>query len=326
VRLARVDANGVPMGFRDIGNTPSFTTSVANTQFKHNSSRGGQSVQDFTSIIATDYGAKITLEDVSDDNLAAFVGGDVGSRTQVATPVTNELLPYLAGTRYYQLGYSNSNPAGVQGVSSVSLKINEFENAASRVNSTPYTIGQIFKSGSNIFLVTAAGTTAGSPPTFNTVTIGDATTDGGATVKWLGATGAFTVDVDYQLSADRGDVAIIAGGKIEKACTLYTAVILANTGSRGYLTGLAGYTPVAGTRVEIATTGTGQLNGALLFQADNAEGPNSRLVIPNCTIAPSGDLGWITAQNLQSFTLDIGVNQLLTTVPQIVITRATPAP
>ena len=326
VRLARVDASGVPMGYRDIGNTPAFTTTVANTVFKHNSSRGGLSVQDFTAITATDFSAAIDCEDVSDDNLADFVGGDASSRTQVATPVTNESLMYLAGSRYYQLGYSNANPAGIQGVTSVTLKIKEFENAATRTSTTAYNVGDIYKSSTNVFVVTVAGTSASSAPTFITTGVGASTTDGGATVEYLGATGAFSSTTDYSLSADRGDVAIITGGLIEQAATLYTNIINGATGSNGYLTGYANYTPVAGSRVEISTTGVGQLNGALIFVADNAEGPNAKLFIPNCTISPSGALGWITADAIQKFSFDIGVNQLISSVPQIIITRATPAP
>ena len=153
IQLANVDANGVPMGFRDIGNTPSFVTSVANTIFKHNSARGGLSVQDFTAVTATDFSAKIEIEDISDGNVAEFFAGTVGSRTQAATPVTNELLPYLKSNYYYQLGYSNANPAGVQGVTAVSVKVNEIENAVARVNSTVYALGAIFKSSTNVFVV-----------------------------------------------------------------------------------------------------------------------------------------------------------------------------
>ena len=40
-------------------------------------------------------------------------------------------------------------------------------------------------SSTNVFLVTASGTTAGSAPSFNTTAVGDSTTDGGATWKEL---------------------------------------------------------------------------------------------------------------------------------------------
>ena len=117
------------------------------------------------------------------------------------------------------------------------------------------TVGQIYKSTTNVFLVTTAGTSAASAPSFVTTSVGSATTDGTAVVKFLGTTAAFTVATHYLLSAEAARVGIIAGANLALACDLYTEV----TGD--YLSLNVDYTPAAESRDRMVTSGGGSITG-----------------------------------------------------------------
>jgi len=113
-----IDSNGATVGERFLGNCPGFTLSVESEQFEHFSSTSGIRSKDLTVTQSVDFSAQIQCDDVSAANLALFLGGAVGSKAQVATPVENEAHTVKQGLEY-QLGTSTSNPTGVRDVSSV---------------------------------------------------------------------------------------------------------------------------------------------------------------------------------------------------------------
>lgn len=311
--FAKFDANGVPMGERDLGNVPGFTLTVTSEKKEHFSSRSGLRKKDLSVTISVAFDAKLTIEDMSAENLALFCAGSVATVTQAATPITNERIYNAESGREYQLGVTPSNITGVRGVSSVTVKLYELVNAAARANSTPYVIGDIFKSSTNVFLVTASGTTAGSAPSYTTTAIGDATTDGGATVKFLGTTAAFTVVTHYALSPESARVGIVAGANLALGCDLYTAV----TGD--YLSLNVDYTPAANTRQQVTSSGEGAVSGQFRFIADNAEGDNRDLFLASCNLAADGDLPFITESDVAAGTFTLGVNERDTATPQVIV-------
>jgi len=63
----------------------------------------------------------------------------------------------------------------------------------------------------------------------------------------------------------------------------------------------------------------GAIDAELFFVADNANGDDRDLRIPLCSIAPSGELPFITADELGSMTFDIGISTKDTSTPQIII-------
>ena len=71
---------------------PGFTLTVASEKFEHFSSTSGLRKKDLSVVTSVNFNAKITCDDVSSDNLALFLGGDVASVSQVATPVTGEAI------------------------------------------------------------------------------------------------------------------------------------------------------------------------------------------------------------------------------------------
>jgi hypothetical protein len=311
--FAEFDANGRPMGERDLGNVPGLTLNVASETAEHFSSRSGIAKKDLTVTISVAFNSTVEIEDFSAENLALFLGGSVNQITQAATPVTNEVILNLRAGREYQLGATGANPTGVRGVSAVAVRAAELTNAVARANTTAYAVGDIYKSTTDVFLVTTAGTSAGSAPAFVTTSIGAATTDGTAIVKYLGTTAAFTVTTDYLLSADAGRFGIEPAATLGQACTLYTDV----TG--GYLTGSVDYTPAANTRQQITSTATGSVAGQFRFVADNAKGENRDLFISSASLAPNGDLPFITGNEVAKAAFELGVNERDTSTPLVII-------
>lgn len=311
--FAPFDANGVPKGARSLGNVPEFTLSVAIERVEHFSSRTAIRKKDLSKVISVDFAGSITFDEFSDENQALFLAGSIATITQAATPVTNERILNAQNDLHYQLGIP-INETGVRDVTSVTIGLYELVNAVARVDSTAYAVGDIYKVTAGVYLVTTAGTSAGSVPTMVTSSIGASTTDGTATVKYLGTTGNFTLTTDYILSAGSARIGIVDGGNIGLACDLYESVV---PGS--YLSINANYTPTAGTRTQISTSGAAAIDGRLHFISDNAEGKNRDVVIPSCSLGPEGDFPFITGTEIASATLSIGVNERDTSTPQILV-------
>lgn len=311
--IAILDANDRPMGERDIGNVPGFTITVATERFKHKSSRSGQGITDLDIPISTELSGKLDVEDMSPENQALFVAGSVSTRTQAATPVTNERIYNAESGREYQLGVTSINATGVRGVTAVTVKLYELVNAVARANTTAYAVGDIFKVATDVFVITVAGTTAGSAPTFTTTAIGDTTTDGSATAAFLGTTAALTLTTHYTLSAEAARIGIVAGGNLALACSLY------NTVSGNYLSLSVDYTPQANTRTQIQSSGGGATSCQLRFIADNSEGDNKDLFLAKCNVSASGDNAFITSDDIARFSLEIGIAARDSSTAQIII-------
>lgn len=312
--FAQYDANEeYLMGARDLGEVDAFSLTGEAEKIVKYSSRTGVSTVILDRVIRMTLSGVMNVLDMSIENQALFLAAAVRARAQAATPVTNERIRNAESDRYYQLGQSDSNPAGVKVVSSVTIGAYELVNAAARANSTPYVVGDIFKSTTNVFLVTTAGTTAGSAPSFVTTSVGAATTDGTAEVKFLGTTGNYTVSTDYSLNPASGEVGIVPGGALGLACDLYTEV------TDLYLSLNAGYTPEANTRKQAVTDGSANIIGQLFFRSTATIGSKKNVLIAKCALSASGESQFITADDVQQFQLAIGVNQKNDSVPQVII-------
>jgi hypothetical protein len=314
--LALLDALGRPMGERDLGNVPGFTISVTTTRYKHKSSRTGQGITDLDIPTSTELAGKLDVEDMSDENQAIFVAGSVSTLVQEAGAVTNERIYNAENNREYQLGVTADSPTGARGVTAVSIKLYELLNAVARVNSEVVSVGQIFKVSTNVFVVTAVtgdAELASSAPAHATTSIGATTTDGDATVAFIGTTAAYTVDTHYLLSPEAARFGVVDGGALGQACALYTEI----TGNR--LSFNVDYTKEANTRVQIKSSGGGSTACQLRFVADNAEGPNKDLFIAKCNVSASGDNAFITGEEIAKFSLDLGIAARDSATAQIII-------
>ena len=311
--FAPFDADGLPMGERDLGEVSELTVAITSEIESYYSSRTATRKKIREWVTQVDFAGTFTANDMSAENLALIMAGSATTATQAATPVTNERILNAEANREYQLGTSTTHRSGVRNVTSVTVKLYELANAAARANTTAYAVGDIYKVSTNVFVCTTAGTSAGSPPSMVTTAIGSATTDGTAEVKFLGTTAAFTVTTDYLLNAASGRIGIEPAGSIGLACDLYTDT----TGE--YLSLNVDYTPAAESRGRVTTSGAGSIAGQFRFISDNSEGDNRDLFISSCKISPNGELPMITETTTAAVAMRLGINEKDSSTPQIIL-------
>lgn len=122
------------------------------------------------------------------------------------------------------------------------------------------------------------------------------------TVKDDTDTTTYVLDTDYRLDADRARISPIKGGAIADGSVVHV-----------------GYTPTAGTINRVTSGAAGSQVGAVRYIADNAVGENRDCYISSAALAASGDLPFITDNDLAKFDLDVGVNEKDSNTPQIII-------
>lgn len=111
-------ADGVTYdGERYLGDTPGFTVSIATDKVEDYTSDGALAEKDVNVTTKVTRTGKITCKNVDAANLALFVMGSAGSKTQAATPVADEAINGVKKGRFYQLGVTAGNPTGVRNVS-----------------------------------------------------------------------------------------------------------------------------------------------------------------------------------------------------------------
>lgn len=115
-------------------------------------------------------------------------------------------------------------------------------------------------------------------------------------------TTTYVLDTDYKLDASSGMIYIIPGGAITNGQTIHVD-----------------YTPTAGSRPYIQSGDSGSLQAEVFFIADNANGDNRDVRIPLATISPSGELPFITGDEIGAITFDIGPSTLDSATKQIYI-------
>lgn len=119
VYFDREDAAGALTGERYIGQTPGFTVTVASPDAIDLYSSDGPIAELLSrTITKVTRSAKMTCQNVSADNVAAFLIGSVGTGSTSAGTVLNEPITVKKGL-WYQLGVSDTDPAGVRDVTSV---------------------------------------------------------------------------------------------------------------------------------------------------------------------------------------------------------------
>jgi len=112
------DANGDLTGEIYLGDGPgfSFTMAPEKTDIDSSDTPTAETLISITNKLTRS--AQIGVRNISEQNLAFFIGGDTSTVTQTASAVSNEAHTVTQG-RYYQLGSSTTNPSGVRGVGSV---------------------------------------------------------------------------------------------------------------------------------------------------------------------------------------------------------------
>lgn len=108
-------------GERYFGNTTAFNMNISSDKLEHFDSDQGVRTKDDSVILELNRTGSMTTDNISDENAALFVLGDVSDVSQDGTPVTDEDLGVALPGRSYQLGQTNANPQGVRDVSSVTV-------------------------------------------------------------------------------------------------------------------------------------------------------------------------------------------------------------
>lgn len=108
-------------GERYLGNTTEFNINIESESLDHFDSDQGVRTKDDSVILELTRTGAMTTDNISEENAALFVLGDVSDVSQTSTPVTDENLGPVIPGRFYQLGATSANPQGVRGVTSVTV-------------------------------------------------------------------------------------------------------------------------------------------------------------------------------------------------------------
>lgn len=265
-------STGIKTGERYLGLTPGFTVAIASDKIESYSAEAGLLQLDDTALIKITRTGKLTVRQISMENLALFLAGAVSTPAQSSGAVSNEAISVLAD-RYYQLGSSVANPSGVRAVTGITAAT---ASVSSWAASTVYAVGAQVKQLSSptyIFQCTTAGTSGGSAPSWVT-TVGSTTTDG--TVTWT-CIGIITpvLDTDYSVDTTMARIYILPTARVSSVYPVPW---------------LFGYTKTAVSREQVQTAGTADVYGALRFVANNPKGTNRDIYGSKVLLAPSGDL------------------------------------
>ena len=259
-------------GERYLGLTPGFTISIASDKIQSYSAENGLQELDDETLVKITRTGKLTVRQISMENLGMFLVGQASTASQASGSVTNEAIDVLAD-RYYQLGATVANPSGVRSVSAVTLTT---ATVAAAATSTAYVVGDQVEPASSplyIYQCITAGTSGGSAPTWPT-TVGATVTDG--TVVWENIGIIVPVlDTDYTLDAAMGRFYVLPTARVSATHPV---------------SWLAAYTKSAVSREQLLTSGTADVYGALRFIAANAKGTNRDVYGCNVLLSPSGDI------------------------------------
>jgi hypothetical protein len=309
LHFALLLSDGTYDGFRPMGNTPGFDITVESEELTHTSSMGGLGEVDLQVPISITRAATITVDNLDDDNLGIIFAAAVSDVSQTSTSVTNEAINKIRPYRGYPLG---GTLVGVRNISAVSVDVN----ATARANSTAYIVGQIYAPATpnnHIYICTVAGTSASSPPSFTTD--GTTFTDGTATFKDLGAINGLTSGTDFLVDADVGWVSIPTTGKL---ATAYANALAAVSDTSLWSINLhVDYTRPAATFRQIATGALAAVRGQLRWNADNPVGKNQDVLIPDATLRPNGAVSQVTADEVASVELAVGISKLDSATPAL---------
>lgn len=148
---AELDANNKPKAYRDLGNCPEFALAMESETLQHLSSRGGLKTVDKEVTIRQSGTTTFRLDELSHDNMALFLSGDMSTHTNSAIAgwtvfaMVAASAGLLEGGRWYDL--QNSTNVRAYDIDSSKLTIADTTDVAF-VKDTDYTLdatwGRIF--------------------------------------------------------------------------------------------------------------------------------------------------------------------------------------
>lgn len=109
-------------GERYLGNTPEFSTTSESEDLEHFDSDAGVRVKDDSVQLTQSRSGSMTCDNIDGDNVALFFSGSASTLTQAAATGVVEVFTSARRGRFYQLGVSAGNPAGVRNISNVVIR------------------------------------------------------------------------------------------------------------------------------------------------------------------------------------------------------------
>lgn len=109
-------------GERYFGNSPEFTTSASSESLDHYSSEGGLKVKDDSAQLSLNRTGKVVVDNIDAQNIALYFIGAASTVAQTAQVGLISLVTAAKRGRFYQLGVSAANPAGLRNVSNLVVK------------------------------------------------------------------------------------------------------------------------------------------------------------------------------------------------------------
>ncbi len=115
----RFNDDGDKVGERYLGNSPGFSITLESEDIEHESSDEAVSEVDRRIQLKVKRSGSLQVDNVSIENLALFIQGDIATVTQAAVAVVNEAISDVIQGYWYQLGNPATFPTGVRNVTSV---------------------------------------------------------------------------------------------------------------------------------------------------------------------------------------------------------------
>lgn len=112
-------------GERYFGHTPEFTINVESENLDHWNADRGVKVKDESVLLQITRQSSFATDDISAENLALFFLGEALTLTEAGGSITGETHNSVKPGYFIQLGEDDDNPAGVRGVSAVTVSDDE---------------------------------------------------------------------------------------------------------------------------------------------------------------------------------------------------------
>lgn len=158
---ATLNAAGLPVAWRDLGNVPDFKVTTDVQTLTHESSRSGLKVTDLEVIQSRAQGVSFSTEEANHENLAMFFSGTKATVTNSAVAGFAERLMVPNGSLVAGMWYDIVNASGVRAYDIDHTHLTVRSNAGSPVTlvyNTDYEVDEQF--GRILILNTSAVTTA----------------------------------------------------------------------------------------------------------------------------------------------------------------------
>ena len=136
--IDELDSSGNPTGERYLGDTTSATLNVQEEVATIFSGDGPKPQMLAEAVTSRSHQMTVVMHDMSIDNLALLIGGEVDTQSDTATAVVDEVIESAKQGRWYQLGTSKANPAGIGAIATTGLVVTNDGGTTTYVLDTDY--------------------------------------------------------------------------------------------------------------------------------------------------------------------------------------------